>query len=183
LNAADLNDRSEVLLAALVNALEDDTPAVAEIIAGDVAWDACDCAGPQVYVRLVNIYPSSVFPGADGIRPRPGCAAGWAGTWEMGVIRCVPEVRAAEADPAWLVAQADQAVLATAACAASDTFTAEPFLADSIVGATSTVGPQGVCMSTLIQVIVELPGCCTAPTTVETLSVTTHPGSAGVGVN
>jgi hypothetical protein len=160
LNKADLNDRAEILLAALINALEDDTPAVAEIIAGDVAWDACDCVGPQVYVRLVNIYPSSQFPAADGIRPRQGCAAAWAGTYEMGVIRCVPEIRTDVADPAWLVAQADQAVLATAACAACETFTADPFLSDCNIGITTTIGPQGQCMASMIQMIVELPGCC-----------------------
>lgn len=64
------------------------------VVTGNTTMDFCgggncaeDCGG-QAWVRLVDAFPSSVFPSADAVMIN--CNSPWAYSVEIGVARCAP---------------------------------------------------------------------------------------------
>ena len=65
------------------------------VVTGPVSLDFCgggcdgDGCGGQAWVRLIEAFPSSTFPTADGIMSN--CNSPWAYAVEIGVARCAPQ--------------------------------------------------------------------------------------------
>lgn len=130
----------------------------------DVAWD--DCCDGQLWVRVVEQYPTSRFPSRD---MSPGCnPALWAVTLAVGVVRCTPTVddNATPPNPEALTESAvgisaDSAILLEAIrCCFPG---AAPFAAPLLVGNWNPLGPQGGCAGGEWRLTFGYPNCACPP--------------------
>lgn len=116
---------------------------------GEVAWDNCCDDGGQLYVRLVEMYPSGrPFPNADG---QAACAPVMlAARLAVGVIRCAHTVddngvppSAAELTADALSMTADASILLEALKCCFPT--SDSHIMKSLIGRWEPKGPSGGC--------------------------------------
>lgn len=137
----------------------------------DVTADSCETG--QAWVRLAQLYQlGPQFPApATGLEPGPcGAGYGWAGVFELGVLRCMPlpdeRGNLPSCDEYSAVArlvQADAHAMRRAvlccdwrtACSAPDN--------RILVGTWSPLGPDGNCVGGVLTVTMELFGCICDP--------------------
>lgn len=153
-------------------ALNPDPPAEACLRAGDQVLHDVDagtstdkvCCPGLTYVRIGELYPSSVFPEPDTVPARPsGCfPIAWAVQLTMGVVRCVPGM-GSTAGPTcadWTLAATHDAndldAMRRALCCWAPTL---PKTRLWLAG-TSTVEMTADCIERQFPVVVAVPKCC-----------------------
>lgn len=133
-----------------------------------VVWD--DCSNGQAWVRLAALYQTDQFPTATNGTRACGGMEGWAATFELGVIRCMPSPDETGALPTCeeyaetdRLVQADAlAMLRTVMCCDWRTgcnLTGRR----AVTGGWTPMGPEGGCVGGRLMVTVELSGCVCDP--------------------
>lgn len=132
-------------------------PCRAYVAVGDVSWDQC-CDGGQLWVKATRVYVTESFPQekADALI----CGVGLAADVQVGVLRCAPVLddQGNPPTPEALTTSSSQvyedmyALMNSIICCLSATKKCRKFV---MRGATS-LGPQGGCVGTLINLSIEL---------------------------
>lgn len=109
------------------------------ILPGDQAtWDY---STGMAWVRLVDAYPSTVFPTAN-TTPRASCSANLVATLEVGLLQCAPQM-GPDGSPPTQFAQGEAARLQIAGMRAMQQAIACCDLPIVTLGSYTPVGPQG----------------------------------------
>lgn len=135
-------------------------------VAGEIAWDACDCG--QLAVTTPTLYPSKTFPlPATEDSDQDVCGTPYlAASYTVSILRCAagmddegrPPTCDQLAADALVWHQDAAAVRRGLGCCLQD-LEAQDRIAGWTLGATTAVGPQGGCVGSEITVAVALPDC------------------------
>lgn len=138
-------------------------PARVGVVAGQVAWDDCECPGGMLAVTAESMFPTRNFPTPDTQVPRcgQGLTAVVYGIW---VLRCAPGAPGRDMAPT--VEQLD----ATARVVYEDAYAVWRGVLcclaemsdelESVTSGTTFVGPEGSCAGSVLRVTVGLDDTC-----------------------
>lgn len=146
------------------------------VLAGEIAWDDCECG--QLTVAIASMFPTATFPspaaaGAVSYR-QSRCGAPTLGiTYNATILRCMP-TGGADADPPPcedLAAAAASAAIDAAAVRAGITCCLvemvkakdarnSPVIVDFLIGTQTFLGPAGACGGSNLSVTVGILNAC-----------------------
>lgn len=169
--AEPLSHQVAVALGECVRAALAGTPAgvptrVCVPVAGEIAWDACDCG--QLAVTTPRLYPSRVFP-AESVEDaeQDRCGTPYLGVpYTVSILRCAagmdddgnpPTCEQLAADA--LVWHQDAAAVRRGLGCCLQELEAQDRILGWVLGPTTAVGPQGGCVGSETVVTVALPNC------------------------
>lgn len=128
------------------------------------AIDQC-CLG-EAYVKLISVYPSTVFPEPDSVPTTTTCQLSrLTVSLEMGTIRCISnDPDCAESSDKVRLMAADMQAMYKAVCCWQKRINKAPFRPGTkwFAGAWEQAGPDGGCLTGTIPVFASIPGpgCC-----------------------